>query len=162
MSGRRNRGRPAVDPVFRFLMNVPTQGDGCWVWSGSKDRNGYGKFSVKGRDVKSHRFMFEFVNTNTDISSLCVCHSCDNPSCVNPAHLFAGTHSDNALDRDRKGRVCHGIKHHSAKLTERDVSEIRSQVAIGSLSLNGAARRYGVRLWAVQQIVSRNTWKRVP
>jgi len=77
---------------------------GCWNWVLGKDKNGYGKVKISRRHFRAHRIsamLFLGFNIN---SSLLVCHKCDNPSCVNPNHLFIGTDLDNAKDRDKKGR----------------------------------------------------------
>jgi HNH endonuclease len=79
----------------------------CWEWIGAKYRNGYGHFrrKVQGvwKMVKAHRYSYEFYN-KTDPLNYCVLHKCDNPSCVNPDHLFLGTHKDNTLDMKSKNR----------------------------------------------------------
>lgn len=78
--------------------------DGCWEWTGSRNRQGYGRFSYEGgRFVFAHRYMFELFFGQIPQGML-VCHRCDNPSCVRPEHLFAGSARDNALDREAKGR----------------------------------------------------------
>ena len=90
----------------RFLNNTEIKEKGCWVWVGTKYPNGYGRFGVFGKNVYAHRFAFEIFNLveGEMPKGLFVCHSCDNPSCVNPEHLWLGTARDNALDREKKGR----------------------------------------------------------
>lgn len=75
---------------------------GCWVWTGSIATNGYGLFTVNDRTRRAHRVSFRLFHGYE--SPLLVCHHCDNPPCVNPAHLFEGTKSDNGLDMSAKGR----------------------------------------------------------
>lgn len=102
--------------------------DDCWEWLAYKDKDGYGRFRVDGQWVGAHRFVFE-MKCGRIPAGMCVCHSCDNPSCVNPEHLWLGTHEDNLRDMAEKGRArCPGHKGESngrAKLTEEDVRGIR-------------------------------------
>jgi hypothetical protein len=77
--------------------------NGCWTWKGWKNAKGYGRFQIELNSVIAHRVSF-FLDTGTLNENLLVCHSCDNPSCVNPAHLFLGTAKDNAYDCIAKGR----------------------------------------------------------
>lgn len=76
---------------------------GCWEWQGGKARRGYGRLSTRGGMVAAHRFSF-WVHNKFLIDTLPICHRCDNPSCVNPEHLFQGTQLDNARDCLAKGR----------------------------------------------------------
>ncbi len=75
----------------------------CWNWSGGKDKDGYGKLKRNGVDQRAHRLFYQ-EHKEPIPEGYVVLHSCDNPSCVNPAHLSAGTHLDNEKDKDNKGR----------------------------------------------------------
>ena len=76
---------------------------GCHEWKAARSGGGYGQFNLRGRMVGAHRLAY-FLATGTDPAGLNACHSCDNPSCCNPDHLFLGTDADNMLDKTRKGR----------------------------------------------------------
>jgi hypothetical protein len=75
----------------------------CWLWSGSKDKDGYGIYHVCRVTKKSHRIAWEIAFGEIP-KGLCVLHRCDNPACVRPDHLFLGTHADNVRDKHNKGR----------------------------------------------------------
>lgn len=99
----------------------------CWIWTGCVRSHcaPYGVIGVDGESVGAHRFSYE--NYFGPIpQGLVVCHRCDVPECVNPAHLFLGTHSDNAADKVAKGRanLPKGEAHHACKLKDADVAEI--------------------------------------
>jgi hypothetical protein len=76
---------------------------GCIEWQGKRNAQGYGMTSHKGRHMSAHRKAW-FLTFGAIDGDLCVLHRCDNPPCINPKHLFLGTHADNAADRDAKGR----------------------------------------------------------
>ena len=82
----------------------------CWPWAGRKDQDGYGVLSVDGKDHKAHRIAWADKHGPIPLT-LCVLHHCDNPPCINPAHLFLGTPTDNMTDRDAKGRQSRGPRH---------------------------------------------------
>lgn len=90
---------------FRFKEKI-SKGDAnaCWEWRGAQDGRGYGSFWLDGKLEKAHRASLILLD-GIDISSgMCVCHSCDNPICVNPNHLWLGTHTDNMHDLIKKNK----------------------------------------------------------
>lgn len=97
----------AADPIhLRFWRRVTKAGDGCWIWMGSKDGGGYGTISTvrNGSPAKAHRLSWEMRNGPIH-DGLEICHKCDTPACVNPDHLFLGTHQENMRDMAAKGRI---------------------------------------------------------
>lgn len=150
-----------MDNAERFWAKV-NKTDGCWEWTGSLTR-GYGMFWL-GKMVYSHRLSYVLHHPLTidllEHREICVCHRCDNPKCVNPAHLFLGTVVDNMRDRDEKGRgnQAKGEKHGGAILTENDVREIRSRYANGGVLQQQLALEYGVKKGSISNIITRKIW----
>ncbi len=165
---QRCRGVPTYQRLplaVRFAQRVgQTTESGCWPWTGGRDKDGYGVIRANGSRScsRSHRVAWEMANGPIP-PGLMVCHHCDNPPCVNPAHLFIGTCADNHADRDAKGRgrVPRGEAQHCAKLTESAVLEIRAAFARGQRQ-DLLAKEHGVTDGAIWAIVHRRTWKHVP
>lgn len=113
--------RVVISAEERFWQKVDRSGGqfACWQWTGSKRTFGYGHFRAENkRRCDAHRFSWE-IHRGAIPHGMCVCHSCDNPSCVNPAHLWLGTSQQNTADRHIKGRDAAGDVHYSRTQPER-------------------------------------------
>jgi hypothetical protein len=148
----------------RFWAKVDRRGpDECWPWLGSKITSGYGNIRYGYRTHIATHVVLELVLGLTVPKGMRVCHSCDNPECVNPAHLWIGTDRDNVRDSWAKGRGRvadnRGERNGQAKLTESQVREIRQMYADGKMSQRAIARLYGVGQDAISKIVRRKGWK---
>lgn len=127
---------------------------GCWIWSRGKDKDGYGKVKIDGRSLRAHRVTWEYVNGPIPEGML-LCHRCDNPSCVNPDHLFLGCHKNNHEDRGAKGRTARGERHGRAKLTVADVLSIRETKP----GYQAAAERFGIGKTHYHRILRGQAWR---
>jgi hypothetical protein len=124
----------------------------CWLWLASRNKFGYGMFKTDGRKIaRAHRVAYELANGPIP-KGLSVCHSCDNRNCVNPAHLFLGTHADNMRDCANKGRFGRSA------LTPELVSEIRGLLSSGARQAE-IVRRYGLSRSAVCRIAAGTVWR---
>lgn len=147
----------------RFWTKVNRKDDTeCWEWLGNLTHDGYGTFDLpssdgRWRSRRAHRVAFVIANGELE-DGMMVCHTCDNPSCCNPAHLFAGTQAENMADMWRKGRRAIGEKQGSAKLKEADVIAIRVLLASG-ISHKKIADQYGVARSTITDINLRKKWK---
>ena len=148
--------------IIRILIKVSPESkiDGCWEWAGAKNSHGYGKLADgNGGWVFAHRAAWVAANGEISAGNE-VCHECDNPGCVNPDHLFLGTHAENMADCKNKGRAAcnEGNKNPNAKLTESDVIKIRSS----KMSAKILAEKYGVSTTLIYYIKKRLAWCHVP
>ena len=140
-----------------------TKSDGCWEWTASKVKGGYGQIRVSEQMQYSHRVAYQLYVGEIP-AGMCVCHHCDNKGCVNPAHLFLGTQAENMLDCKNKGRGVHpdnsGEKNGRAKLTEAQVVEIRVRYSEGDTQSN-LAKEFGVTQTAISHIVCGRNWPKL-
>jgi hypothetical protein len=156
----------------RFLSKIALdEGSGCWNWTASSINSGYGQFRLDRTMVLAHRLSYEHFIGEIP-SGLLICHTCDNKLCVNPEHLFAGTHKDNSQDMVRKGRHGYsspknpshmtgrpGETNGSAKLDSKDVLLIRELA--GSMTHRDIAEVFGISRPQVSSIIRRDTWRSV-
>lgn len=151
----------------RFWQKVDRRGpDDCWIWQGTRmapnkigEQYGHIGISEKGRQIsyRAHRLAYILVYGDLP-DDMVVMHTCDNPLCVNPAHLKAGTQKENAEDMARKGRVAHGASHYDSRLTEDDVLAIFDDKTSTNIAL---ARRYGIHDSNIVKIRRGERWRRL-
>ena len=144
-----------IEMIFK---NSKLMQNGCIEWQGYKNKLGYGRRHFNGTKQLVHRMVYMLIHGGNPIPfGLLVCHTCDNSSCINPAHLFLGTHADNIHDCIRKGRAKKpkGEKHWASKLTENQAIYIKSN----SLPVNVLAKKYNVTKDTICNIQKGRTWK---
>ena len=146
----------------RFWSKVDRRGpDECWPWEATRNQDGYGRFWL-GELKSAHRVAWEIANGPIP-KGRCVLHRCDNPQCVNPAHLWLGTHADNMADRDAKGRQWdrRGENHPHSKLTELDVICIRHWLKDGRWTQQKIADAFGIGRMTISNINTGRVWSHV-
>lgn len=166
--GRLRRTGSTDDPqpkslAERFWAKVDKRGpDECWLWTAAVNEHGYGVMRPEGQrtgpTVKAHRV--SLMLAGVDIEGRFVLHACDNPPCVNPAHLSPGDHHGNVADMMSRQRQARGSRNGEAKLTEQQVAEIRRRAAAGELQRNLAVE-FCVSPPTISRIVHREGWRHV-
>lgn len=171
----------------RFWSKVNQAEEGCWLWQGTMLSQGYGCFKIAGKMYKAHRIAYVYLKGAIP-TGLVLCHTCDNPRCVRPDHLFLGTTMDNVQDAKKKGRLatgdrsgarlhpermargdahwCHlnperqrGENNHHAKLSREQIADIRIRYAAGTVSQFVLADEFHVAQTTISAIVRKESWK---
>jgi hypothetical protein len=158
--------------VYRFNMSYKKdEKTCCWIWQG-KSRSGasklYGRIKVDGKSMPAHRFSWEIHNEQKTPSGMFVLHRCDNPECVNPDHLFLGTHQDNMDDKVSKNRQAKGDSFKNRKPafgSKNGLSKLTDQKAM-QIFLDDRPQRkiaadYGITQASVFYIKSKRTWRHI-
>lgn len=130
---------------------------GCWIWTGTRNSQGYGRMRAWGEERYAHRVSWE-LHRGPIGSSQEVCHRCDTPLCVNPDHLFLGTHAENLRDMRAKGRHAHGPGRFAKRLNALDVYLIRLAANLLPISNCAIARTWRVTHQYVWAIVRNRSW----
>ena len=158
-----NEHLDAISLKLRFLSKIKILGD-CWVWHGAKNGVGYGAIRVKRIKRPAHRVSYELFKGKIP-DGMFVCHSCDNPPCVNPNHLWTGTHRDNMQDAIRKGRnrppvprKQDGELNNAHKLTKEQVREIRNLKNRFSYSGMKLSKMFNISKSQMYRILSNEHW----
>lgn len=146
--------------IARFLAKVEKT-DTCWIWTGCLNSDGYGNIKHQDRTISAHRMSY-IIFCGEIPKGMSVCHKCDVRNCVNPSHLFLGTHADNMHDCSIKNRVrCQvGEKNNNAVLTANIVLQMREMYANG-LSFPEIQKIFNTRRTATRSAIKGITWKHV-
>lgn len=147
-----------MDDGARFWCKSDKDGD-CWAWNASRFWSGYGMFWHGTRNWYAQRIAYAMTHGNVP-ENMVVCHTCDNPSCVNPSHLFLGTMQDNMNDMKAKGRGnrLRGESHGMAKITADDAVNIKNRRLAGE-RVKDLAKEYGMTCHSIYCIATGKSWK---
>ena len=163
-----NPGRPANTPNVLWSKVDKRGEDECWNWLSYKNENGYGRVQINDWSYYAHRVIFDLANPNvitwkapknTDEHGFLL-HTCDNPSCCNPKHLWVGTHADNMADKSKKGRCpdFNSDKGPRCKLTMVQALEIRQKHNDG-ISARELAKTYEISLSSIKTLLRGDSYK---
>jgi len=147
---------------IRLFSRIKKVEGSCWEWTGPSCRDGYGRFWIAGNTIPAHRamlFLKEDPNGERDFTGLFACHTCDNPGCLNPDHLYFGTPQDNHRDMQNRMRIAHGERSGATNLTESQVTQIRELYMTGEFPSRKLARKFGVAKSTILRIIHHKTWK---
>lgn len=140
---------------------------GCWQWQGGTNTNGYGQIrrepfgnALRGIKTTTHRIAWE-LTYGAIPEGMYVCHCCDNPLCVNPAHLWLGTHAENLADMKAKGRAARGDRSGTAKLKSDQVQIIRKILDSGHCTRSDLANLLQVSTSTIDNVIRRKTWEHI-
>lgn len=165
--GGKPRGVPAMPLIDRLSRYIPEPNSGCWLWEGAvaSARKPYGRLTIGSKYLGTRRFIGAHVLSyqvfRGDVpAGMYVCHRCDTPACINPDHLFIGTHQDNFDDCRRKGRTVYPPR--MAHLSESQARHVINLLATGTLSRSKIAAMFGVGWCVVKDIDIGRTWRHLP
>ena len=141
--------------------------NGCWLWQGSVNINGYGQIrlepvgnAIRGAKSTTHRVAW-VLKHGPSPDGMNVCHRCDNPRCVNPAHLWLGTHAANLADMKSKGRAARGDRSGTAKLNSKKVLIIKRLLFLGHCNAVELSELLGVSATTIDSIRNQKSWRHI-
>ncbi len=151
--------KPTTAEIARFFDKVLIT-DSCWLWISALDKDGYGKLKFHQKQFQAHRFSYELFVGPIELGKY-ILHrkECGNRNCVNPHHLYMGTPADNVKDRQTWGKLVRGEDHGNARLSEKDVLDIRRIHKDKQITFKNTADLFGISPTYVGQIVSGKNWK---
>lgn len=141
----------------RFLSKVRKESSGCWLWSGAHGGQRRPRMWDGKKSEYSARVSYRLYKG--DINDLYVCHSCDNALCVNPDHLFLGTAKENSIDMATKKRSTKGSRNKHAKLSDKDIPDIKYRRLVLKQQVNSIAKLYNVGRRTITRIIHNQTWR---
>lgn len=150
----------ASKDVARFWSKVDKSAGStaCWLWTAYRDYDGYGRLKVGGTSIVVTHIALFLVGKLRPSLEYKACHTCDNPPCVQPLHLFWGTQLDNERDKMRKDRHQYGAKHWAVTITQEQAMDIIRSIRNGGMNVF-IAKRIGISVHIVRDIRRNKTWK---
>ncbi len=153
-----------IQEAFENFLEEAHQGNhiGCWNWYRNLNNKGYGTIYIKNIPILAHRLSFK-MHKGKIPKNMCVCHICDNPTCVNPNHLFLGTIAENNADMIKKGRArkAKGEELPFSKLNTSKVRQIRNLYKTGKYTMRELGIMFSVSHTPIVSLINRKTWKHV-
>lgn len=149
-------GRPVTNSPETIKERIAINNNGCWIWQGFKDRDGYGRMRLRGAERFVHRISYEAWVAPLEDGKV-IMHMCDTPACCNPDHLRQGTRADNNADCAAKGRKPKGSKNGNARLTEYQVLKIREWYSQG-MSQEELSKIFNISRVQIRKIINYQNW----
>ncbi len=143
--------------IKKYFLSKVAKTNCCWEWVGAKDKKGYGKFASKGLSPRAHRAAFE-IFVQPIPNGLQVLHKCDNTSCVNPNHLYMGTHADNMRDKKERGHTEYGENNYHAILNRGQVEKIKQLYSTGEYKQIDLAKMFSISQPTISAIIIGRVW----
>lgn len=147
------------DLVYRILNNIEVAPSGCFNWKLFRNKKGYGRMKVDGQHRPAHRVSYQVFRKAVP-EGLFVLHECDNPACVNPAHLFLGTNLDNVRDSVAKGRNSRGERHGRSKLSDANIQEVTKRYS-GGESIKNLSLAFNVTVRTMNEVLRGKSFKHI-